>query len=213
MLGRLLGCCLALCWPVSAAALDIMVSALFRNMAVVEIDGQRRTLRVGQTSPEGVRLISADSEAAVLEIAGKRERYALGNRVSSQFKQSRQASAQVWQDPGGMYHGTGAINGQTVDFVVDTGATWVSMNAHHARRLGIDYRYQGEPHLVSTANGTVTAYKVTLRSVQVGEITLRDVEAAVLEGDSPQVILLGMSFLNRVNLRREGHMLELEAKW
>lgn len=210
---RLLLASLLLCWASQGWALDITVVGLFKNMAVVRIDDHQRVLRVGQTSPEGVKLVKADSEAAVLDVNGKRERYRLGNRVSTRFSQPPHATARIWQGAGGMYHGTGAINGQTVDFMVDTGATWVSMNAHEARRLGIDFRYRGEPGRVSTANGVVRVYTITLDSVQVGDITVKNVKAAVLEGDSPPVVLLGMSFLNRVNLRREGTMLEMEKKW
>ncbi|RKZ34041.1 MAG: TIGR02281 family clan AA aspartic protease, partial [Gammaproteobacteria bacterium] len=49
----------------------VSVQALFKDMAVLVVDGKRRTLRSGQTSPEGIKLISADSKQAVLEIDGK----------------------------------------------------------------------------------------------------------------------------------------------
>lgn len=203
-----------LCWSgFAAASAKITVLGLFPNMAVVRIDGHQRVLHAGQTSPEGVKLISASSQAAILEVDGKKERFTLGDQISTQFKAPEQATAQIWPDRNGMYTTSGSINGYPVDFIVDTGATWVSMNEHQARRLGIDFRYQGTPEAMSTANGVVKVYKVTLDTVKVGDITAHNVTAAVHEGSSPEIILLGMSFLGQVDMQHKGDMLELRKKY
>lgn len=86
------------------------------------------------------------------------------------------------------------------------------MNEGEARRLGIDYRASGTPMMVSTASGTVRSWRVMLNSVKLGGIELLGVEAAVVEGDYPTEILLGMSFLNRVGWREEQGMMYIQAK-
>ncbi len=203
----------AMAWIGNAAAANITVVGLFPNMAVVRVDGHQHVLHVGDATPGGVKLISADSQAAVLEVNGKQQRFTLGDQISTQFKAPKQATAQIWPDTNGMYMTTGSIDGNTVDFVIDTGATWVSMNERQARQLGIDFRYRGTPKAMSTANGIVRVYQVTLDTVQVGDITVHNVTAAVHEGGSPPITLLGMSFLSQVEMQHKGDMLELKSKY
>ena len=205
--GRLLVACLLLAPSVIA---DIVVRGLMRDMAVVEIDGTRRVLRVGQTSPEGVKLIAAESDQAILERAGKRAVYRLGESVAIRAVPRAKAVTRIVPRKG-MYYVEGAIEGKPVGFIVDTGATLVAFSERHAQELGIDYR-QGEQTQASTANGPVAAYRVRLKRVRAGRIELRNVEALVLPGDSPFIPLLGMSFLNRVELERRGQVMLLEER-
>jgi len=93
-----------------------------------------------------------------------------------------------------------------VNFLVDTGATNIAMNEIVAGRLGIDFRYSGTPTRVSTASGIAPAHNVTLASVRVGDIELKNIRATVLEGQYPREVLLGMSFLSRVELERKGKL-------
>ena len=92
-------------------------------------------------------------------------------------------------------------------FLIDTGASLVSMGAEDAVRAGVDYR-KGRPSTSMTANGLVQIWVVRLDKIQVGQLVLHGVEAAVHEGALP-VVLLGMSFLNRMDMRREGGFLVL----
>lgn len=203
----------AVCFGGAAAVDRVSVVGLFTNMAVVEIDGKRRTIRAGKTSPEGVKLISASSNGAVLEVDGKRGTYKLGASIGSSYSAPRELSVRIWPSRNDMYEVGGLINGSNVNFMVDTGATLVSMNSTDARRLGIDYLVEGEEGVSSTASGLAKIYLLTLDKVRVGEIEFRDVRAAVHDGEFPDRILLGMSFLSRVELRREGKMLELKKKF
>jgi len=191
----------------------VSVVGLFSGRAVLEIDGARRILKVGERSPEGVKLLAADSESALLEIDGKEQRMTLGSQISGSYKAPQRAEVQVWPDRGGMYRTTGSINGQTVDFLVDTGATHIAMNAAQARRLGIDYRVRGERGMASTASDVVPVFRVTLDRVQVGDITLRQVSAIVMEGAQPPDVLLGQSFLNRLEMRRESEAMVIREKY
>lgn len=192
------------------AAQDILVLGLFKDMVIFQVDEVKRKLRLGETSPEGIRLISATSEAAVLEIDGRRQTYTLGVHPSTRSfaREKPVTEARIWANKG-MYVTSGLINGTPVSLLVDTGATWVAMNTEHAKRLGINYRYEGTPSTASTAGGVVRTYAIKLKSVKVGEIELQDIDAAVVEGNGPQTILLGMSFLNRVKMQREGRLLLL----
>ncbi|MGD8576516.1 MAG: TIGR02281 family clan AA aspartic protease [Thiohalophilus sp.] len=193
-------------------ARDVLVQGLFRDMAILSVEGTQYTLRPGEATPQGIKLISANSQQAVLEIDGRQETYALGSHISSSYSRPEMAQAVIYRQRG-MYHGSGSINGQPVSFLVDTGASAVSMNEAEARKLGIDFRVVGDPVRVSTANGIVRAYKLTLDRVRVGDIELPNVTGIVHEGGSPQMILLGMSFLGQLDMQRDGDRLVLKKKW
>jgi len=208
--GVLCGCLLAL----SAQAVnDVQVLALFGDQAVIKLDGVQRRLKTGEVSPEGVRLIGVTTEAATLEIDGRRQVYPLGGHVTTGFSAPVQPEVQIWRDPKGMFTTVGSINGYPVNFLVDTGATMVVMNAGHARRFGIDYRLNGEQGAVMTASGVERAYNIKLNSVKVGGIELHNVDASVLEGSLPAEVLLGMSFLQRLEIRNTGQALLLKKKY
>lgn len=209
-LGAFLGLAL---WSGSVAAADVTVLGLFPDMAVVQVDGRRHTLRVGQSTPEGIRLLRADSDSATVEIDGRKETLELGSPSVSTRYQSRQSMAEIWPT-NGMYLADGSINRQPVRFLVDTGASWVAMGPGHARRLGIDFRAAGKAGYANTASGMVRVYEVTLDSVKLGEIDLRGVKAAVIDSATAgDTILLGMSFLERVEMQRQGEMLQLRQKF
>ena len=193
-------------------AADIIVLGLFKNKAIVKIDGKQRVLKKGKKSPEGILLISADSDVAILNVNGKEQEYKLGRHVGTSFKKKKLAEATI-MPINGMYTTAGFINGQTVNFLVDTGATWIAMNSNQARSLGINFRYEGKRSFVSTANGVVPVYRITLNKVRVGEIELTNVDAGVLEGNSPPEVLLGNSFLNRVEMQRKGQVMLLRQKF
>lgn len=197
----------------SVFAKDIVVLGLFKNKALVKIDGVQRVLKINKKSPEGIVLVFADSDTAILEVDGKQQEFKLGSEVSTNFKQKKLAEAKILPSSSGMYSTVGYINGQQVGFLVDTGATWIAMNVHQARRLGINYRFIGQRASVSTANGVVPVYRVKLNKVRVGEIELSNVDAGVLEGDSPSQVLLGNSFLNRVEMVRQGQVMILKQKF
>jgi aspartyl protease family protein len=201
----------------SAQAADISVTALFGGKAQISVDGGKpRMLSAGQTSPEGVKLVSADSKGAVIEFQGKRRNLALGSGMriggSELSAGNSGASVTLAADERGHYMTVGQVNGGTVQFLVDTGATAIALPSADARRLGINY-LNGQRGFTQTANGRAAAYRVTLDTVKVGDITLHAVEAVVLEGDGLKVALLGMSFLNRTEMKRDGQALTLVKRF
>lgn len=198
---------------VGLTAPKFMVVGLFKDKAILNIDGKQRVLAVGQRTPEGISLISANSKEAVIELEGKRESYALGNRIGSRYAPARaETTVNISPNSMGMYHVGGTINGHAVSFMVDTGATQIAMNKHLAQRLGINYRLIGTEGISSTASGIVKSYGITLKKVRVGDIELRDVPATVIDGDFPTDTLLGNSFLSRVDMERQGRIMVLRKK-
>ena len=201
---------LAVVIPCSLAVEKIVIVGLFKDKAIVRLDGKQRVLSTGTTSPEGVTLISASSKEAILEINGEQKTYTLGSHIGSNFKEpDDETTVTIVPDRGGMYNVNGSINGYQVSFVVDTGATFISMNRNYARRMGIDYKLDGDKGVSQTASGLAKIYMVNLKKVRVGNIELNDVAGSVHDSDFPAVILLGNSFLNRVNMSREGRVLLL----
>lgn len=205
---------LALC-PVFANATQVQVVGLFPGAAVLNVDGQRKLVKVGQTGPGGVQVISADSKGAVLRVDGVERSYGLSREYNQAGSPGAPQKTQlsIARGNNGHFQVAGSIEGHPVQFLVDTGATSVAMNEGQARRLGIDYRVKGLPMKASTAAGTVNAWRVTFDRVKVGGIEVLGVEGAVIEGEAPVEVLLGMSFLNRVRWREEQGVLMLESKF
>lgn len=190
----------------------IEVQALFGGKAMVMIDDQRRTLSIGQTSPEGVKLIDADSKQAVLEVDGKQKTYKPGGAISLSYAKPEHHEEKIYADDRGMFRSVGTINGRTVRFLLDTGATTVAMNKSQAKQLGVDYRMNGERVVISTASDNVKGYRVRLKSVSLGKIKQRNVEAMVIDGDHPGPILLGMSFLGKLQVEKAGEVMKIRQR-
>jgi aspartyl protease family protein len=201
--------------PLRSSAADVNVVGLFNGKAVLTIDGGKpRTLSVGETSPEGVKLLSATSEAAVVDYKGQRQTLGVGHgtRIGSSAADTGTGQVTLIADSRGHFVTTGTINGVSVRFLVDTGASAVSFSVEEARRLGISY-LNGTPSRASTANGTVPAYRVKLDNVRVGDITLSNVDGVVVDGSGMNIALLGMSFLNRTQMKRDGDTLTLIRRY
>ena len=205
-------CLVALSLPVTAAP-QIQVVGLFPGAAVISVDGQRKLVKVGQSGPGGIQVISADSRSAVLRVDGVESSYGLSRDYSATSGgPSQPVQVSIAKGIGGHFWVAGSIGGSTVQFMVDTGATAVAMNEGAAKRLQLDYRVDGQPMVVNTASGTAKAWRIKLDSIKIGGIEVLGVDAAVVEGEAPTDVLLGMSFLSRVRWREEQGMLVLESK-
>jgi aspartyl protease family protein len=211
-------CFALLAWliPAVAFATDIDVVALIKGKATLVIDkGQPRTLSVGQTSPEGVKLLEADADSATVEVNGKRETIAAGARGSvvaagASIGGSGLRKVTLYPNSLGHFVSIGSVNGVPVRFMVDSGATSVVLPVSEAKRAGVDYLH-GQSGSSMTANGMIGVYRVTLNSVKVGELELRDVPAEVIATPMNES-LLGMSFLSRVEMQRNGQYMTLAQK-
>jgi len=199
--------------PAAVAATEVSVIGLFPGKAVVVIDGGApRTLSAGQKAVQGVALISTDRESATLNIDGQKRTLKIGQHHAGPAAASSSQSATLTADSRGHFVVNGQINGGAVRFLVDTGATDIALSSADATRLGIDYR-KGQPALMGTANGAAVAYRLKLDTVRVGDIVLNNVDAAVLEGNHMPFALLGMSFLNRMEMKHEGRTMVLNRRF
>ena len=186
---------------------------LFKDRAMIRVLGREHYLRVGETSPEGVRLISADAGEALVTFKGQEYRLSLTDRVGGSFAETSQTSISIAPDDMGQYRIRGSINGQFVGFLVDTGASVVAMSERQAAALGIDYEGAAEVGKVVTAQGEARSYFVDLDTVNVGGIEGHNVKAAIIEGNYPVEVLLGMSYLRKVAMEESAGVLKLTAKY
>ena len=200
-----------LSFPVHATA-PVEVVALFKDRAVVRTAAGQQMLKVGETSDFGVTLRAADPYSAHVTYRDKPYELKLTTRVGSRFVAPEQSTVHINRDGQGQYRVRGSINGQFVNFLVDTGASIVAISARQAQALGLQYE-AGQPGTVQTAQGVVGAYFMNLDSVTVGGITRNSVRASVIEGDYPTEVLLGMSFLNQVRYQDDNGVLVLTATY
>ncbi|MCP4491361.1 MAG: TIGR02281 family clan AA aspartic protease [Gammaproteobacteria bacterium] len=196
---------------VSADGVNVKVIGLFTNKALLKIDGEQKMLSKGE-SLNGVELISATGRGAVVSIGGVKRKIGLNQSIQGKFKTTERAKSRIYPDSAGMYFVDGKINGRSTHFLVDTGATFVTMSSQHARVVGIDYR-KGRRSSAQTATQLVAVWQVSLRSITVGGIKLSNVEASVIEGTQPNDVLLGNSFLKRTQIQRKGTVMELQKRF
>lgn len=199
---------------IANANTQINVVGLFNNKALVTINGGApQSIAAGQTK-SGVKLISADSESATFMVEGKRQVLKMGQAASvvATGGPINNDPVSLYADSRGHFYGNLNINGASLKYVVDTGATSVAMNSGDAKYAKIDYE-KGEKVTVSTANGEVDAYLVKLNTLKIGTIILNNIEAVVHEGGSPPYVLLGMSALNRVDMKRDNSIMTLTKKY
>ncbi|MEC5400120.1 retropepsin-like aspartic protease family protein [Uliginosibacterium sp. H1] len=208
---RFLLCSILSALPLAAQAVDVSVVGVFPGKAVLVLDGgSPRIVAVGQTA-NGVKVVAVEGDVVTLEQDGRRSKVPMGGAVSVGGGGGTGQVIHLQSDGRGHFVTPGSINGSGVTFLVDTGASSVAMGQGTARAAGIDY-LKGERGMASTANGVVPMYRVRLSRVTIGSVTLTDVEGAVVQVDMPHV-LLGMSFLNRMEMRREGQVMTLRKRF
>lgn len=194
-----------------AADAEVKVIALFTDKAMLQVGSQQKIVKKGETF-EGVLLESASGRGAVVVIDGKRMKLGLNQSIAGNFKKPERSSLKIYPDDYGMYFVNGEINGQKTRFLVDTGATYVTLSGNKAGQLGIDFR-KGVPSTVQTAAAMVPVWIVKLDSVSVGGIRVSNVDATVIAGDQPADVLLGNSFLQHTRMQKAGAALELKKRF
>lgn len=193
---------------------QVQLGGVMGSKAMLVVNGQPQMLAVGETRG-GIRLIALQGDVAQVEFGGRVQSLrvgaspvAVGSGGPAQGGGAREIV--LTAGPGGHFITGGAINGQAVSFMVDTGATTVALSQAEATRIGLDLR-NGERGLGSTANGLVPVLNLTLSVVRVGDVEVANVAATVLPAQMPHV-LLGNSFLTRFNMRRENDVMRLERR-
>lgn len=194
------------CLPARAADVA-MIGVIGDKAAVLALDGGNpKTIKVGQTW-NGIKVIEVKGDFATIEMDGKRRVLHRDMHYRAAAASSDRQSVTLAADPQGHFFTEGAVNGSPVRFLVDTGATAVALPASEARRLGVDYR-KGRPGFTNTAGGVVQTFRVRFDRVRLGDIELSGVDGVVIERGL-DIALLGMSFLNRLEMKREGQTMTL----
>jgi aspartyl protease family protein len=207
-----LGCLLS---PL-AGAQTVGLSGMLGGKALVIVDGAPpKTVAPGE-SHKGVKIVSTQGDQAVVEIDGKRHTLRVGDAPASVGGSPGNAAPAgnrivLQAGSGGHFYTLGQINGKSTQMVIDTGATSVAMSVAEAQRLGVEYK-SGQPAQMSTANGVIQGWIITLKSVRVGDVVVHNVEAAVSAGSMP-VVLLGNSFLTRFQMTRANDQMVLERRF
>ena len=206
---RILLCLGLACAAAGASAAEVsLIGVIGTKAAVLAVDGgEPKTVKVGQAW-RGIKVLQVEKERARVEIDGVKRTLDLGQHYRSDpAGAGDRPSVTLAADGSGHFFAEGSVNGNRMRFVVDTGATLIALPGADAQRLGLDYR-KGPRGITQTANGPVAVYQVRLDRVRIGGIELHAVDGVVIEQGLP-VALLGMSFLNRVEMRRDGDSMTL----
>jgi len=208
--------------PAALAAEVALIGVIGDKGAVLSFDGgEQKAVKVGQKW-NGITVLEVRKDQATIEEDGKKRVLRLGqhyrgvpaNTTAAATTTSGTGKPQgvvLTADGAGHFYTMAQINGVAVRFLVDTGATMIAMPAGEAARLGIDYR-KGPRRMTNTANGAVSVYQVKLDTVRIGDIEVSNLDAVVFE-EGLSTGLLGMSFLNRVNMTREGDSMTLTKRF
>jgi aspartyl protease family protein len=193
---------------------QVALSGVSGQKALLVIDGAApKFVSPGQVH-QGVRLVSLDGDSATVEVNGQRQTLQVGGAPVSVGKGRAGGGGQrivMTADPSGHFLPDGQINGKTVKFMVDTGATTVALGAAEARRINLKFDH-GRRIQMSTANGVSNGYLIRLESVRVGDVVAYDVDAVVSPQPMP-FVLLGNSFLNRFQMQKTNDQLTLEKRY
>jgi aspartyl protease family protein len=197
----------------SAHAQSVTLTGSIGSRAILMIDGGApRTVAPGETV-QGVKLVAMQGDQAVVESGGKRLTLRMDSPVSIGGAARSAGGTRIVlpADSRGHFMTQGTINGRTVNFMLDTGATAVALSLADAQRIGLDYA-KGLPVQVNTANGVAAGWRVKLSSVRVGDVEVYDVDAIVSQQPMP-FVLLGNSFIGRFSMRRDADQMVLEKRF
>lgn len=191
---------------------SVKVIALFTDKALLLVNGERKLMKKGETL-QGVTLLSSSGRGAVVRLdQGQEIHLNINQKIQHAYRKADNKKLTIYADKAGMFTLTGKINGKATKFLLDTGATYIALSETEADRLGIPYETAQKAN-IQTASEVVPAWNIKLDSVKVGHIRVPQVDAVVLRGDYPRLVLLGMSFLQHLKLQRNGASMVLEQKY
>ena len=192
-------------------AQDVGLAGIMGSKAMLIINGgEPLAVPIGQTV-DGVKVLAIQGEQVTVDIGGKKRPLHIGQHAIGAASGDGSGKITMMADAQGHFFTTGTINGTSVRFLVDTGATMISLGATDARRVGLDFN-RGQKALTNTANGQAVVSKVQIDTVRVGDVTLHNIDALIHQSDMP-IALLGMSFLNRMEMQRDGSTMTLKKRF
>ncbi len=194
--------------PLRANAQAVALSGVLGSKALLVVDGSAPRAVAAGEAHKGVQVVSVGREEAVVLVGGERRMLRLGESPVSVRSAVQRVVLQA--DAQGHFVHHGRINGKAMQYMVDTGASAVSIGQNDADRMGIRYR-SGQPVQMQTANGVASGWRLRLDSVHIGDVELRGVEAIVTQQSMP-FVLLGNSVLTQFNMTRSGNEMVLEKR-
>ncbi len=198
-------------FPGMSLAQEVGLAGIMGSKALLMLNGgEPQTVRVGE-SLGGVKVLSIQGDQVIVEVGGKKRPLRVGQHAVGAASNDGSDNIVMTADAQGHFFTNGNINGTSVRFLVDTGASMISLGASDARRMGLDFN-KGQKGMTQTANGQIVVSKVKLDTVRVGSTTLHNVDALIHQNDMP-VALLGMSFLNRMEMQRDGNTMTLKKRF
>lgn len=208
------GALLATAAPLMAQTPSLALTGVSGDRALLVINGAPpKFLSAGQTH-NGVKLLSVSGDTVAVEVNGQRQSLEVGAAPVSVGRSTAGPGGQrivLTADPSGHFVPDGQINGKSVKFMVDTGATTIAISAIEAKRINLAYE-QGKRVQMVTANGPSAGYLIRLQSVRIGDVVAYDVDAVVSPVPMP-FVLLGNSFLNRFQMQKTNDQLTLEKRF
>ncbi|HVZ46072.1 MAG TPA: retropepsin-like aspartic protease [Ramlibacter sp.] len=194
---------------------QVALQGMLGNKALLIVNGSPpKTVAPGETF-RGVKVLSTSGQEAVVEVEGKRLTLRVGEAPASVGASggdwARGSRVVLAAGTGGHFTTPGTINGRPVQFLVDTGASAVSMSQSQADRIGIDYEHARRVRM-DTANGAVAGWVVKLASVRIGDVEVYDVDAIIAPASMP-FVLLGNSYLGRFKVQLTNNQMVLERRY
>jgi aspartyl protease family protein len=202
----------ALAQPSPSSAPSISLAGVLGTKALLVVNGSPpKSLAPGE-SFQSVKVVSVDRDAATVETGGRQLVLRIGESPTSVGGRGISNNTRIVLngDSRGHFFAQGSINGHVMQFLVDTGATSVSISVAEAERMRLDYK-AGQQIRVNTANGVSAAWRVRLSSIRMGDVEVYDVDAVVVPTPLP-FGLLGNSFLTRFQMTRQNDQMVLEKR-
>ena len=203
--------------PPPATAQSVALSGVLGSKALLVIDGDTPRALAAGDSLQDVRVLQVSGDTAEVEIKGRRQTLRLGEAPISLGGRGAAAGdpalgrrVVLKADNRGHFIERGQINGKTMVYMVDTGASSVAIGRSDAERMGLPF-LKGQPVMMRTANGDAQGWSLRLDSVRVGDVEVFGVDAVVAPLAMPYV-LLGNSFLAHVQMTRQGSEMVLERR-
>lgn len=214
---------LCLCgWVAGACAgTSVGISGTLGDKALISVNGAPAKVVATGGLIDGVRVLAVQGDRVTVEVEGQRRILTVGPGDAPASRSppadavpthGGRGSVTLTADSRGHFAARVLVNGVSAPFLIDTGASVVTLPGSLARRANIDLE-RATPVTLSTANGRARGYRVVLNTVSLDGLVANLVEAVVIEDDKLPLALLGMSFLNRMNMRREGDLLILHQRY
>ena len=196
-------------FTLGASAQTVALQGMLGSKALLIVGGGApRAVAPGETH-QGVKVISTSGDQAVVLVDGRRVTLRVGEAPANVGGAAPSGGDRIalTADGRGHFIAQGSINNRPVQFMVDTGASVVAIGQGEADRLGLNYK-SGRQVMMNTANGAAPGWLFKINTLRVGDVVAYEVDTVVTPAAMP-AILLGNSFLNRFNMRRDGDQMML----